>query len=357
MKRHFEILDGLRGTAALLVVVFHLFEAVWPDYTANPLRHGYLAVDFFFLLSGFVVGYAYDDRWPALTVREFFRIRLVRLHPMVLLAVVIGVLGHLFDPFLGPADRVSGLRLSLIAGLGALLLPAPSLPNHYGETHSLNGPCWSLLQEYVANVAYALVGPWLSRRVLLLVVSGSAVALAATAVGHGHLQGGWGWDTFWMAPVRVAFPFFAGLLLFRSEWRLRVPAAYALLSAVLLLVFAAPAFQPAGYYEAFCVLVVFPLVVAAGTGSPVGGAWVALCRFSGRISYPLYLVHYPFIYVFTHWVQARHPPMTQVLPVMVGLTGFFVALAWAALRFYDEPVRAWLNARHRLVAAIRPENA
>lgn len=62
MKRHFGALDGLWGTAALLVVVFHLFEGFNPTYTANPLRHAYLAVDFFFLLSGFVVGYAYDAR-------------------------------------------------------------------------------------------------------------------------------------------------------------------------------------------------------------------------------------------------------------------------------------------------------
>ena len=89
MKQHFEVLDGLRGTAALLMVAFHLLGSFFHNYHDNPLRHGYLAVDFFFLLSGFVVGYAYDDRWPALTVRDFLRLRPVRLHPLVVLSIAV----------------------------------------------------------------------------------------------------------------------------------------------------------------------------------------------------------------------------------------------------------------------------
>lgn len=357
MKRHFEILDGLRGTAALLVVVFHLLEGYFTQYADNPLRHGYLAVDFFFLLSGFVVGYAYDDRWPKMRVGDFLRLRLIRLHPLVLLGVVLGALGYWLDPFVGAAQRVSGLRLTLALGLGALLLPAPPLPNRANETHPLNAPCWSLLQEYLANLVYALVGPRLGHRALTGVVLLSAVALTATAIGHGHLHGGWGWDTVWMAPVRVAFPFFAGLLLFRSGWRLHVPGAYGWLSLGLLVLFAAPAFQPAGYYDAFCVIVFFPLIVAAGAGAHAAGRLAALCRFLGRISYPLYLIHFPFIHIYTHWVNVTHPRLRVAAPVMVILAAFFVGLAWAALRFYDEPVRAWLGARQRRQQAARAGEA
>ena len=253
----------MRGTAALLVVVFHLLK----DFnTANPLRHAYLAVDFFFLLSGFVVGYAYDARWSTLRIRDFFRLRLVHLHPMVLLAVAIGLACYWFDSYVD--HRLIGPRYLLaMVALGALLLPASPLPNHYGETHSLNGPCWSLFQEYLANVVYAFVGPRLGPRVLAGVMGVAAAALVATALSHGHLQGGWNWDTFWIAPVRVTFPLFAGLLVFRSGWRVRLRWAYPLLSGGLLVLFTAPAFQPAAYYEAFCVAVVFPMVVAAGAGS------------------------------------------------------------------------------------------
>ncbi|MGN1359501.1 MAG: acyltransferase family protein, partial [Kiritimatiellia bacterium] len=91
-KPRFEVLDGLRGIAALLVVAFHLLESYsGGDHTRQILNHGYLAVDFFFVLSGFVIGYAYDDRWgQGLTLREFFKRRLVRLHPMVVFGTLLG---------------------------------------------------------------------------------------------------------------------------------------------------------------------------------------------------------------------------------------------------------------------------
>lgn len=61
-KPHYPILDGLRGVAALVVVAFHIFEANATSHLDQRIKHGYLAVDFFFLISGFVIGYAYDDR-------------------------------------------------------------------------------------------------------------------------------------------------------------------------------------------------------------------------------------------------------------------------------------------------------
>jgi peptidoglycan/LPS O-acetylase OafA/YrhL len=347
MKRHFEILDGLRGTAALLVLLFHLLDGLLP-YAANPLRHAYLAVDFFFLLSGFVIGYAYDERWPGLSLGAFVRARIIRLHPLVLLAVVLGALGYWLDPFVGTAQQVSGPRMALMLGCGALLLPTPpsSAPGGW-LTHPLNSPCWSLLQEYLANIAYALVGWRLGRRALAAVVAVAALALVATALKHGSLDGGWAWHSFWMAPVRVAFPFAAGLLLHRLRVQVRVPGAYLVLSGLLLLVFMAPAFAPAAYYHLFCVLVVFPLIVAVGAGATSAGRLSGLCRFSGQLSYPLYLVHFPFTAIFGHWAKATHPPLGQLVGAMAALIVFLLVLAWAALRFYDEPVRAWLNARAR----------
>jgi peptidoglycan/LPS O-acetylase OafA/YrhL len=67
-KPHYPILDGLRGVAALIVVIFHLLEAHSTSHLDLMINHGYLAVDFFFLLSGFVIGYAYDDRWNKMSV-------------------------------------------------------------------------------------------------------------------------------------------------------------------------------------------------------------------------------------------------------------------------------------------------
>lgn len=90
-KPRYEILDGLRGVAALMVLLFHCLETYSWKWGVQIIDHGYLAVDFFFLLSGFVVGYAYDDRWNRMSLSTFFKRRLVRLHPMVVMGTLIGV--------------------------------------------------------------------------------------------------------------------------------------------------------------------------------------------------------------------------------------------------------------------------
>src|ERR1700753_2957056 len=99
-KEHFEVLDGLRGSAAFLIVIFHLFNYSFGFQGPWALvKHAHLAVDFFFALSGFVVAYAYDDRWKRMSIPPFFRIRLIRLHPLVLIGATLALLGYLLDPF------------------------------------------------------------------------------------------------------------------------------------------------------------------------------------------------------------------------------------------------------------------
>ena len=95
-KPQYAILDGLRGVASLVVVAFHLFEAHAASHADQIINHGYLAVDFFFVLSGFVIGYAYDDRWGRMTYRDFFKRRLIRLHPMVVMGMLIGAAAFYF---------------------------------------------------------------------------------------------------------------------------------------------------------------------------------------------------------------------------------------------------------------------
>jgi len=140
LKSHLEVLDGLRGTAALSVLLFHIMEITSADVAHNPLRHAHLAVDFFFALSGFVLGHAYDARLShcaapgaRLTLKAFYLRRLIRLHPMVLVSMVIGLLGYVFDPYVGSGPvigtQVSRGVLILVFALNMLLLPAPILPN------------------------------------------------------------------------------------------------------------------------------------------------------------------------------------------------------------------------------------
>src|SRR5437763_8207696 len=120
-KKHFEILDGLRGVAALAVVIFHFMEWIYSDSNENFIGHGFLAVDFFFCLSGFVIGYAYDDRISKMGVVEFLKSRFIRLHPLVIAGSVLGLLAFLFDPFGGHPELYSTGKI-ILAFVGSVLL-------------------------------------------------------------------------------------------------------------------------------------------------------------------------------------------------------------------------------------------
>ena len=350
MNKRYEVLDGLRGTAALIVLIFHLLEVVWYEPAKAPLHHAYLAVDFFFMLSGFVVGHAYDGRWPRMSLAGFFSRRLQRLHPLVVLAATLGLVSYLVDPFARDAQQASPAVL-LTYGLILLALPSPDLPNRGGETHSLNGPTWTLLQEYLANIAYALVLRRLSVRALAVLTALAGGGLIVAAGLRGDLGAGWGWQTVWYAPIRTAFPFLAGLLLHRVGARLALPGGWTTLSLALLAAFAAPTLSMTGtvkangVFEALIIIGLFPLIIAAGAAAEARGILGRVSGFVGAISYPLYITHYPFVYVYRHWVWARKPPLEQTLAVGAALGVFCVLFAWAALKLYDEPLRAWLARR------------
>src|ERR1700683_954016 len=157
-KKHFEVFDGLRGSAAILIVIFHVFNYSFGwDTPLSLMHHAYLAVDFFFGLSGFVVAYAYDDRWARMSILQFFRIRLIRLHPLVLVGATLGLLGYLLDPFGKAINQTSAPMLLLAYVHSLLLLPSPPVGGRQNESQALNGPAWSLMQEYLGNIAYALI--------------------------------------------------------------------------------------------------------------------------------------------------------------------------------------------------------
>ena len=151
-KPHYEILDGLRGVAAIMVIIFHLFEThSQGNHLIQIINHGYLAVDFFFMLSGFVIGYAYDDRWDKMTLGTFFKRRIIRLHPMVIMGSIVGASLFYFQQSscFPQIEHTSVGALLLIMLLGCTLLPLPLKWDVRGwtEMHPLNGPAWSLYYE------------------------------------------------------------------------------------------------------------------------------------------------------------------------------------------------------------------
>src|SRR5580698_5405796 len=192
-KEHFEVLDGLRGSAAFLIVVFHVFNYSFGfNRPWAPVKHAYLAVDFFFVLSGFVVAYAYDDRWTRMSILQFFRIRLIRLHPLVLIGATLGLLGYIFDPFGKAINHTPAPMLLLAYVASLLLLPSPPVGGRANESQALNGPAWSLMQEYLGNIAYALILRRLRARTLGIIFGVSGLLLIWIANGKGSLDGGWG---------------------------------------------------------------------------------------------------------------------------------------------------------------------
>ncbi|RST29431.1 acyltransferase [Sphingomonas ginkgonis] len=360
-KSHYVVLDGLRGVASLLVVVFHLFEAYADnDPQKQIINHGYLAVDFFFLLSGFVIAYAYDDRWGRMTQWGFYKRRLIRLQPMIVLGSLIGAALFWFQDF-SVFPKVAGAstgQVLLVMLLGALMIPLPKSADIRGwdEIYPLNGPAWSLFYEYVANILYAVGVRKLSNRGLGILVAVGGAALVGLAVfgARGDLIGGWALDAsgIQIGLSRVLFPFFAGVLLMRLGTRIVVRHAFLLCSLLLVVSLSLPRIGGTehlwlnGLYEAGCIILLFPLIVAIGAGEKrEEGASIRVARFFGDLSYPLYITHYPLIYIYTGWVVDRKVPGAEGALVGAGVFVASVALAYASLRLYDIPVRRMLSAR------------
>lgn len=357
-KPHYIILDALRGVAALMVVAFHILEAHTPNRFEQIINHGYLAVDFFFLLSGFVIGYAYDDRWERLSTWEFFKRRLVRLQPMVIIGSIVGAACFYFqDSVLWPnISEISVGSVLLIMVIGFTLIPVPPAMDIRGwiEMHPLNGPAWSLFFEYVANILYAIgVRKFSIRSLSVLVVLSAAALVHMTVTGpNGDVIGGWSLEPtqLYIGFVRLMFPFFAGLLLSRTARLTQIDNAFLWCSLMVIAVLAMPRIGGStqlwqnGLYDSLSIILIFPLIIYLGASGDIkgrlAGKWA---RFLGDLSYPIYITHYPLIYIYTGWVHDHKYKIQDTYGTAILVFVSCIALAYVSLKAYDEPVRGWLN--------------
>ncbi|WP_128547359.1 acyltransferase family protein [Larkinella soli] len=346
-KGHFVILDGLRGVAALAIVVFHFMEWVFPDPKHNFIGHGFLAVDFFFCLSGFVIGYAYDDRIRQMGAGAFFVSRLIRLHPLVILGSVLGLLGFLFDPIMNQAGAYSPRNLLPIFLCSLFLIPFPVMKERAFNLFGFNAPAWSLFWEYVANVVYALVLCRIGLRTLLVLTVMAAAGIVWVSYRAGNLLGGWNGENFWDGGVRVSYSFLMGLLIFRSNGIIKNRLGFIGLSVLLSLAFFMPHFRWNWLAEAGVVLLFFPLVVSLGTGSSLSPGLKKVCELSGNLSYPLYMTHYAFIWIFGNYLTTYKPGLRELALVIIAGTLFLIGFAYVAMRVYDTPVRNYLTTKRK----------
>jgi peptidoglycan/LPS O-acetylase OafA/YrhL len=358
VKDHLRVLDGLRGTAAISVVAFHLWQplmgmadpdALWP-------RHAYLAVDFFFCLSGYVIGYAYDDRCGRMSVGAFIRARLIRLHPMVVAGLLLGLASYCLDPFSGsdpahpwmlPQSAPFWKIAANVVG-GLTMLPTWPLPNRFGAFFSLNSPAWSLMWEYVASGAFGLLLWPMKRKRLITWVALAALAVSLSAYHRNGLVAGFGWGEASYGLIRLIFSFCMGLLLFRSGVVIKSRAGFGALSLLLILLFVGPhggQWVHNWIYDLATVTIALPLLVAVGAGARASGWMGTVCDVCGRISYPVYMVHYASVMVFANY-NWSHAMRVESQRWMIGaLTLGLIGFSYLVLVFYDEPVREWLTSR------------
>ncbi|RUT71377.1 acyltransferase [Flavobacterium cupreum] len=361
-KKHYEILDGLRGVAAILVVAFHIFEAFsGGNRFVQIINHGYLAVDFFFLLSGFVVAYAYDDRWGKMTQWEFYKRRLIRLQPMVIMGMIIGALFYYFQASDILFPMIAGMEvwkviLTMLIGFTLLPVPPSMEIRGWGEMHPLNGPAWSLFFEYIANILYALIFRKFSNKVLsVFVLLFAGMVINYTVFGpKGDVIGGWSLNLEQMNVgfTRLLYPFFAGILLSRLGKLIHIKGAFWICSLMITVILALPRFGDEsslwmnGIYESVCIILLFPLIVSIGAGGEIKNPFsLKICKVLGDISYPIYITHYPLIYWYTAWVVDNKVSIQDGYLPGIGVLIASIVIAYLCLKLYDEPVRNWLQKR------------
>lgn len=369
-KPRYEILDGLRGVASVWVVLFHLLETYSKGPSFQLINHGYLAVDFFFVLSGFVIGYAYDDRWNKMTVWGFFKRRLVRLQPMVIMGTVIGFCLYFFGqgegfPLIG---NVEGWKVALAFVMGCLMIPCGTKMDirGWGEMNSFNGPNWSLTWEYVANILYALVLrrlPKVALAVLAVVAAFCTLDLSLNWNVFGLLTesrtpqmytviGGWSLtaEQVYIGLTRLFYPFLCGLLISRIGLFIKLKGGFWWCSLILVALLSVPCVGGEGnilngVYNATCILIFFPVIVMMGAGSQIKGEKSnRVCTFLGELSYPLYITHYPLMYMQMNWAWSNpDAPLYAHIVVCISCFILSILLAYATMKLYDTPMRKWLT--------------
>ena len=350
-KRHFVVLDGLRGVAAVTVAILHLFVLVL-EIKAPP--HAQLAVDFFFMLSGFVVAYAYEDKLiNKMSFSIFSAIRVIRLYPMLFLGVMIGILSRILDGAAG----YDAIAIFGAAAFAFLLLPLPR-QSATVSAFPLNGPLWSITYELISNLAYAATIRWLSTRVLVIVAVLSSVLLAIILVQQNGVQASarWGLPLIYGFP-RVFAPFTIGVLLLRLSGDFDIKSsALPVTAALFLLIILWMPLNESAIYDLVSVLIGFPIILLIAAKScdysPLNGLWKIL----GAISYPLYATNEPFFRICSF--IAKKFDVSKENMLLFAFMSFVISLlaAFLILIFYDEPVRRFLSKKllKRDVAVAKP---
>ncbi|WP_369410090.1 acyltransferase family protein [Hufsiella arboris] len=227
-----------------------------------------------------------------------------------------------------------------------LMIPYPIVPERYYNLFHLNPPAWSLFWEYVANIVYALVLVKLRNKALWILTVIAALAICYEAHKSGNLGVGWSGENITGGGIRVFYSFLIGMLVYRSNWIIKNSLGFLSVGVLLIIAFLIPYSDKTNWIaDPLIVLFYFPFLVALGSGARLRPVLAKLCRFSGEISYPLYMVHYPFIWIFMSYVEKTKPSMNLMTLIMLAGAVLLIGLAYFTMIFLDIPIRKYLKNR------------
>ena len=346
VSRHrFHLLDGLRGLAAIIVVIWH---GRTPGYFYP--RNGNLSVDFFFCLSGFVIAFTYQRRLEegTITFGKFFKARLIRLYPMYFLGICLGMMKSAISAIHHHQHILKRQILFFVEGL----ILVPNLSSRLsGTVFPLDNVAWSLFFELVANLLFAIfIMRRVGKRFYFPILVASLIPLVWW-VGSGRMYDDMGWKSspfaFGFGLFRVAFSFTLGVLVLNAYRRLNgwhPRGLFLLVSIALLFLLIAPfSIMQTGAFALLAIGAITPAMVFLGGCAPVPTNIVAACVILGEISYPLYLIHYLFVRPLQEsCARAFSFPLGKELAQPCAVL-ILSAISYAVAKYVDSPVRRFIS--------------
>lgn len=300
-RETFEVLDGLRGIAAIAVVAMHISDQYGLVYS---IPHAYIAVPFFFMLSGIVIAHAYENGiMRNASVLSLLVIRIERLYPLLIMGLAISL-------------AIKSLRFGDVATQETMLMFAAAVmlvPWNGSSIFPLLAPQWSLAIEIWGNLAHRLIVRKLSLRVLMWIIMTGGVAMTFSAFKFGGLNIGWSLPTFLGGIAIFVFCYPCGVMLYRMRtngqlWKISAPLWLLVATLLVSIIIPTALRTPAnGVRDLFFVIAIFPLLLTAALNLKVTGYTEAAARILGKLSYPLYITHYPVAVYLPHLINQTKP--------------------------------------------------
>ena len=341
---HYYVLDFLRGIAALSVVLFHFLARI---DTSGLMGHGYLAVDFFFMLSGYVIENAYSVRVQSgeMNLRKFMLTRAIRLMPMVIVGTFLAAAFDFFRPGLGDFSS-HAIEVLICLFLGILLLPVFWSTSLESASFPLNGPIWSLFFETIGNVIHAMTFNYRHRLVAYFVTAVVSLALFfwATYYYGGSFDFGPHKTGFLVGFPRLLWSYMVGVIICMLRMQLTAISKW-IYAAVLVSIYLVPKDYCFPYLDILTICLVNPLIIMSASGDRSFYEARSITRLLGELSYPVYALHYPFIRVVGVLIRTHKFSLPYNILLATAGTLLIAVLAYMVYVKIDVPIRSYLQRR------------